>query len=386
MQPNIKIANRYILLDKLGQGGMGIVYTAEDRLNSDIVALKQVLLNPNEMQFASRPATDDVQKLRLALAKEFSVLAGLRHPHIISVLDYGFDDTLRPYYTMTLLKDTQDIKTYAENLTQDQKVDLLVQVLQALNYLHRRGILHRDLKPENVLVTNAGQVKVMDLGLAKVEEQTSDANNEDKVVGTIRYIAPEIFETEISSVASDLYAFGIVAYEVLTGRYPFEGTSVFKIIMQIMTEPIDCSMLPLDLANWLEGLLSKDPTARPATAYDVMIGLYKATQREMPSQRKEVRESFLQASAFVGRKTELKQLSDALETLETTNAFFLIGGESGVGKSRLLDELRIQALVKGITVMRGQGVEGGGLPFQLWRNILSRLLLLVEIDNFQAGV
>src|SRR5262249_10571552 len=97
--------------------------------------------------------------------------------------------------------------------------------------------------------------------------------------------------------------------------------------------------------------------------------------------------SFLQGSQFIGREAELRTLRAELErVIEGGNAFYLIGGESGAGKSRLVDELRISALVSGATVLRGQAVEGGGLPFQLWRNIVRRLLLMVDVDDLQAGI
>ena len=167
MKPNTHITNRYQIIAPLGQGGMGIVYKVYDRLNKEYVALKQVLLPEKQLDFASKSSTENIETLRLNLAQEFSILATLRHPHILSVLDYGFDVQGQPFYTMTLLDDGQDFKTYADGLPTEEKVELIAQVLQALIYLHRRNILHRDLKPENVLITKAGQVKVMDLGLRR---------------------------------------------------------------------------------------------------------------------------------------------------------------------------------------------------------------------------
>ena len=106
---------------------------------------------------------------RLALTKEFRLLSSLRHPHIIKVLDYGFDDNLTPYYTMELLENPQTILEAGEGLNFGGKWRLIMQLLQALQYLHRRGVLHRDLKPDNVLVVE-GQVKVLDFGLAGARE------------------------------------------------------------------------------------------------------------------------------------------------------------------------------------------------------------------------
>jgi len=382
------IANRYEVIDKLGQGGMGAVYHVYDRLEKTEVALKQVLISEKQLLFASKADTDDTDKLRLSLAHEFSILATLRHPHILSVLDFGFDDKGHPFYTMTLLKGSMDFKSYAEDISHHEKIRVLTQMLQALHYLHRRGILHRDLKPDNVLIGQDGQVKVMDFGLAKKENQDAHPSTQDdgSIVGTVMYMAPELFQGEQASVESDLFAFGIMAYEVLTGTYPHEFVSVSTLVMKLITERPDTTMLSSELAEWLANLLDKDPKARPKSAYETLQGLYDAEKIEMSAETQLIRESFLQASDFIGRDSELKQLTDALNKLDNTSTFFLIGGESGVGKSRLTDELRIEALVRNALVMRGQGVDGSGLPFQLWREIIQRMLLTVEVTDTQASI
>jgi eukaryotic-like serine/threonine-protein kinase len=379
------IQNRYQIVGTLGEGGMGIVYKAYDRLDKHYVALKQVLLPTYDLMFASKVETEDTEKLRLSLAQEFSILATLRHPHILNVLDYGFDEQGHPYYTMTLLDKAADFRTYALQQTTERKYRLLVQLLQAVHYLHRRNILHRDLKPANVLVTPQGQVKVMDFGLAKVTVQNARDSARVETGGTLLYMSPELVQGEQASVASDLWAVGIMAYEILLGRSPFSRDSVVRLLTEIMTQAIDFGGLSAEASEWLVRLLDKDPGQRPASAYDAMLALYKVRQLPIPEDDQAIRESFLQASTFVGRDAELTQLTDALQVIDAQNAFFLVGGESGVGKSRLLDELRIRALINKITVLRGQAVEGGGLTFQVWRPIVRRLLLMVKVTDLQAG-
>jgi len=179
---------------------------------------------------------------------------------------------------------------------------------------------------------------------------------------------------------------GLMAYEIFTGAYPFEFDSIWMLLMKVMNESPDTSKMSGELELWIERLIEHEPNLRYQSAYDALRGLYKAQNLPMPPETQLIRESFLQASDFVGRDAQLKQLTSTLNTLEDVGAFFLIGGESGVGKSRLLDELRIEALVRNALVIRGQGVEGGGLPFQLWRNIVRRMLLVVEVTDLQAGV
>src|SRR5207249_2506937 len=164
------VGRRYRLVKELGHGGMGAVFQAVDTLTGQEVALKRVYVKPAELRFASfHEATTNGFDLRVALAQEFRVMASLRHPNIASVLDYGFDDEGQPYITMELLKNAQT-PFRATWKSEKDKVNFLIQILQALAYLHRRGIIHRDLKPGNILVVK-GQVKVLDFGLSVVREE-----------------------------------------------------------------------------------------------------------------------------------------------------------------------------------------------------------------------
>ena len=163
------IGGRYVLEQKLGEGGMGAVYRATDRLTQETVALKQVSIPGEKLQFAAQASNGKSDSFRLALAQEFKTLASLRHPHIISVLDYGFDNARQPYLTMELLENAPTLIEAGRDRPLSYQIELLVQLLQALAYLHRRGIIHRDLKPDNVLVID-GQVKVLDFGLAVARE------------------------------------------------------------------------------------------------------------------------------------------------------------------------------------------------------------------------
>ncbi|MCP4455783.1 MAG: tetratricopeptide repeat protein [Planctomycetes bacterium] len=143
-----------------------------------------------------------------------------------------------------------------------------------------------------------------------------------------------------------------------------------------------------DLAQVIAKLLSKTPEARYQHADEVQAALHTAMRQPVPSETSLIRESFLQAATFVGREAELTQLKEALvQTSAGQCPVWLLGGESGVGKTRLTDEVRIHAMLQGLTVLRGQGVEGGGLPYQLWREPVRRLLLMhPDIPDLQAGI
>jgi serine/threonine protein kinase len=152
------VANRYELLSRLGEGGMGVVDAAYDRLTGSRVALKRVPLAPPPgasspaAEGAGAPDSTNRRQVREALATEFHTLAALRHPNIISVLDYGFDREQTPFFTMELLPAPQTLVAAAAGLPLAQQIELVAQLLRALAYLHRHHIVHRDLKPSKAAV------------------------------------------------------------------------------------------------------------------------------------------------------------------------------------------------------------------------------------------
>ena len=437
MMPKELFANRYLLNEELGRGGMGIVYDAVDRLSGQKVALKQVLA-PIDVITVNPTDNDNEQ---IALAREFQTLASLRHPHIINVLDYGFHkqglaERPYPFFTMTLLNDALNIMQASKHLSNEGKLYLIIQVLQALEYLHKRGIVHHDLKPSNILVF-AEQIKLLDFGLAIKPGESMGTQ------GTLPYMAPELLDGNPATIASDLYAVGIIAYELFVGRHPFNVKNLHNLLKDILRTPPN--VLPLEkvsfddmpgliepdrysdfdttqifathedikafysevqhpvnqnkheaeevpipkssLARIIFRLLAKDPAARYATANAVMQDFNALLDSPFFLETPEIRESYLQASSFVGRTQEQSLLTEAVYHLnDNQGSAWLIGGESGVGKTRLIDEIRIKAMVEGALVLVGQAVKGGGVPYQVWRNIMRRLCLMVELSELEARV
>lgn len=372
------IGRRYILHAPLGEGGMGAVYRATDRLTGQQIALKRVL--PPQKEPGGTTLGSSTVDFRLALAQEFKVLASLRHPNIISVLDYGFDDTGMPYFTMELLEDAQTILEAGQGKPLGYQINLLLQMLQALAYLHRRRVIHRDLKPKNVLVTN-NQVKVLDFGVSIGSDQYSGST---PTAGTLAYMAPEVMIGGEPTEAADLYAVGVMTYELFAGHHPFQIEPVSRLINDILYVVPDMSNVEVDtdLQLVLRRLLSKSQAERYTTAIQTIAALTEATHQPLPAETAAIRESYLQAARLVGRDSELQYLTGALEeALDGSGSAWLVAGESGVGKSRLVEELRTVALVRGALALKGQSVSEGGSPNALWRPSVRWMLLLTELED-----
>lgn len=373
-----ELRQRYVLREELGRGGMGAVFRAYDRLTGEDVALKRLTAPIDSLDFSSRGEGNSPK----ALANEFRLLASLRHPNIIAVRDYGFDADGLPFYTMELLNAPQNILTVGAALPTAGKINLILQVLEALTYLHRRQILHRDIAPNNLLVAN-GRLRVLDFGLSTLRDQRVT------LAGTLSYLAPELLSDGQPSEASDLYAVGVIAYELLTGVNPFKSDTVTRLLENILRVTPDLAALEVDYPtrHLIGRLLAKNPAERANDAAALIADYYNAVGTPLPPQESAVREGFLQAARFVGRESELAQLTDALEhTVLGFGDLWLIGGESGVGKSRLVDELRTAALVRGVLVLRGQAISGGSALYQVWLAVLRELVLYSPPSDFEASV
>jgi tetratricopeptide (TPR) repeat protein len=353
---------------------MGAVYRALDRLNGQHVALKQVL---TDIPFSDHDGFD----LRMTLANEFRLMASLHHPNIIDVLDYGFDSERQPYYTMDLIDGARTIVEAGAGQPLEVKINLVAQLLQALTYLHRRQIVHRDLKPSNILTTGM-RVKVLDFGLSMVMGQLPESGS--STAGTMSYLAPEVLIGGRSSVQSDLYAVGIIAYELLVGRHPYNTSNINGLISEVLQSAPDFSAVAdkPEIALFLMKLLAKLPEDRYPSADEALRALQTASPDAIAGETVEIRESYLKTAPFIGREVEFKLLSGALTgAVGGQGSAWLVGGESGVGKSRLIDELAVQAMVQGALVLRGQNIPQGASPYHLWQGIVRRLSLLTDLNE-----
>src|SRR4051812_9515254 len=260
------IDERYRVLHRIGSGGMADVYCAEDLQLGRRVALK--LLYP-------RFAADEefVERFR----REASSAAGLQHPHVVQVYDRGeWDGTY--YIAMEFLEGRSLKQVVREDgaLDPDRAIDIVIQVLRAERFAHKRGIVHRDIKPANVIVDGEGNAKVTDFGIARAG--ASDMTETGSILGTAQYLSPEQAQGHAVSARSDLYSTGILLYESLTGRVPFDGDSPVTIALkQISEEPVPPSQRNPAVSPELEDVvlhaMAKDPAWRFADADEFIAAL-----------------------------------------------------------------------------------------------------------------
>ena len=265
--------SHYRVLDKLGEGGMGEVYRAEDTRLKRHVALKVL---PAEL-------ARDPERLR-RFQREAEAIASLSHPGIVTIFSVEEADGVR-FLTMELVSGRRlDEMVPSGGMPLEEFVDVALPLVEALEAAHEKGITHRDLKPANVMVTEEGQVKVLDFGLAKLMQPdrvsdetqlpTEALTQEGLVLGTVPYMSPEQLEGRRVDHRSDVFSVGIVLHEMITGERPFKGKSSASLITAILRDrPGSVSRLRADVPPALERViqrcLQKDPQERFQTAKDL---------------------------------------------------------------------------------------------------------------------
>jgi beta-lactam-binding protein with PASTA domain/predicted Ser/Thr protein kinase len=253
------VDGRYRIISRLGAGGMADVFLAEDQQLGRKIALKLL-----HRRFAEDP--DFVERFR----REAQAAAGLQHPHVVSVYDRGsYDGTY--YIAMEYLPGRTLKQLIREEAPLDpvRAIDLTIQILRAARFAHRRGVIHRDLKPHNVIVDDSGHAKVTDFGIARAG--ASDMTETGSIMGTAQYLSPEQAQGHSVNAASDLYSIGVVLYEMLTGRVPFDGEAAVTIALKHVSEaPLPPSAInpnvPPELEQAVLWVLNKNASDRPTDA------------------------------------------------------------------------------------------------------------------------
>lgn len=321
------LQDRYRLDAELGRGGMGTVYRGYDTVLARSVAVK--ILTGSHFG----------PEGRARLLSEARAVARLNHPNIVSVYDAGNaeamtpDGSLLPFIVMELLEGESLYERKPDSL--DEIIAIACQICAALEHAHAQGIIHRDLKPENVLVTPDGTAKLMDFGLARSE--ASRITGEGTIIGTAYYLAPEQALGKEIDGRADLYALGVMLYELTTGQLPFTGDDLFTIVSQhLHAAVVPPSTHRPDLPPALEAvilkLLAKEPAERFASAGAVAQALSGDGPGEwQPGPTRPSNNLPVQLSTFIGREREIEKVKELLSSARLVT----LTGAGGSGKTRL---------------------------------------------------
>ena len=283
MTQNLQIS-QYQIIEQIGQGGMAKVYKALDTRLEREVAIKII------RRGAFPP--DDLDRILKRFEREAKSLARLSHPHIVKVLDSGEHDG-SPYLVLEYLPGGTLKERLNGAMPWDQAVALLLPIAHALHYAHQQGFIHRDIKPANILLAADGQPMLSDFGIAKLlsHEETQTLTGTGMGVGTPEYMAPEQGMGAEADARSDIYALGVVLYEMVTGRKPFQGETPMAVVVKHINESVERpSRLVRGLPRPVEQILLKALDKKPEQRYRDM-GKFAAAMEKMLMEKKPVGES-----------------------------------------------------------------------------------------------
>jgi len=297
----IQKIGKYRILERIGRGGMGSVYKAHDPILDRLVALKVVSAE-----------SDHTDELRARFFREAQACAKLSHPNVVTIHDLGEADG-NLFIVMELLEGDELRQLIARRTVThlEDKLPLMIQICEGLEYAHEKGIVHRDVKPGNIFVLRNGQVKILDFGIAQIAAAQTGLTRAGLIVGTLQYMAPERARGQGGHL-SDIFSVGAVFYEFLTNRAPFSGDDPIEILEKLRTEnpprlaEVEPS-LPAELGIIVERALAKDPTQRFAN-----LGQMRAELMTLRRKRSEDTERLRQN--VQGRLRQLHELKATLET------------------------------------------------------------------------
>ncbi len=282
----IKHLGRYEIIEELGRGAMGIVYKANDPLIERLVAIKSINLHGLHK--------DQREEYEARFYQEAKAAGRLNHPNIVTVYDLGETGDVA-YIAMELLegRELNNIISDVQALPIDETLNIAIQMADGLAYAHKHGIVHRDIKPSNIMVLSDNHVKIADFGIAQMDSKLLGAPN-GMIMGSPSYMSPEQVMASSIDARSDIFSFGIVLYQLLTGQRPFSGNNISSIMYQVVNKaPPRPGSLNTDVPPMLDIIVSKCLEKNPKDRYQ--------NTNELAEELRSCRMIFLQAKGSPDR-------------------------------------------------------------------------------------
>ncbi|MCD4653829.1 sigma 54-interacting transcriptional regulator, partial [bacterium] len=375
--PQTLISNRYQITEKLGSGGMGIVYLVKD------------ILKDNRLNALKIIRKDHVDETVLeSFRQEFEVMTRLKHPNLAQVYDFGFDKREDSYYiTMEYIQgiSLKELLRKKRNIPEEIAIDIIIALCRTLAFIHSRKIFHIDIKPGNIMLNDA-IVKVLDFGLADLEKP-----EDYKTKGTLLYMAPEVLIGKISR-QTDIYAIGLIFYELLTGKslFPKSGSGAVISILKNKREFTKHKNRALQkienpgIRTVIAVMLKYNPEDRYHYCSEIIHDINTKLEKDYVLETLATREAYVLGAGFVGRQDELSKLKLKLK-YSSPHKMLLVKGKAGIGKSRLFREFRNWCQLKNIPFLEADCSEKFSKTFGPFLDILNEVLLKAspgQIDRF----
>jgi len=371
------LGQRYRIERLLGKGTRGSIYLSSD-LWEELVPVAVKILPATKFNGGSVP---DLQQ-------QLSQLSRIRHPNLVSLLDFGMCENGGFHYIVQEYINGRDLLSATANYTTDEVLHLLVKICRGLQHLHSRGILHLALKPANVILADGESAKadprITNFGFSDSWARTGRTRR----IETLAYAPPEIILGHTPTVRADLYSLGILAYHLLVRRLPFEGDDQGYLIQKHLQgrpdlRPVERLPGGPGLVQALGSLLEKDAVRRPSSAEDVVHLLSVASGHDFVGAATEPSEIYFQSGRFVGREREMSLLTAQADRVKQNDRGWttFVLGESGVGKSRLMDEFRMWGLLEGWRVIEASCLPLEAKSYGPYRRMLTDTLALVAQEQ-----
>ena len=335
------VSNRYQILEEIGSGGIAKVLKAFDLFTQRGVAIKILLSNESE----------HVERFK----NEFLLLRKLHHPNIVKVYDFGFSNVGQPYFSMEHIEG-RDWNTSLRPPDYRKFWHIAFQICRTLDFLHSKRIVHGDVKPSNILIANSPDgeltIKFTDFGFAEY----GNTQESPRLKGSFPYLAPEIIRGEKHTPQADLYSVGILFYEILFGKPPFDEQDPMDLARSHLEKDVVIPKeppVPKELKNLILKLLEKDPLDRFFSAKDILDQIRRISGMAPDNLESLLARTLINSADFVGRETEFRVVREALtHSADTANRFVLVTGEPGIGKASLLSEFVAWAQLHGFSALK----------------------------------